>query len=295
MKFSRVVYVESPYQLRCVEKYVFNQIIPTLLIVRVGRGFDDLLLQGKRYDSVYISSVSVTNNFEKIKLLVETIFFALKARPIEVVVGDARSLISKILINISILLKAKVVLVDDGLYLSSYIKNLLGKKIYIKTQLDLKISGSWPVIEKQKNSSFLSIQRKKACIFIGQKLVSLNIISFDQYLDFLLKVRSFFGRDDFIYYPHRGETLDQLKKIESAGITVKNIKLTIEEYFEVKGIGDEFFVSFYSTALLNFANGSKNKVYFVDIRTILKTQDYIENIQGAYEQLSQSRAVRLHV
>ena len=171
-----------------------------------------------------------------------------------IVLGDARSIACRPLLKESIYFNKDVYLVDDGLYLLSYIEKLEQVKCTIYTSLPLKPGrkSKFSIIRKEVEE-FSSYDDTKSVNFIGQHLVELGFLSEEEYLSYLNEIiKSYSDRYEvFNYFTHRSESKDKINKISDVGYNVIYLPSSIENYFYEKNAPTGVFISFYSTALLN--------------------------------------------
>lgn len=172
-----------------------------------------------------------------------------------VVVGDARPLVVRGLLGLTKLMKKKVVLVDDGLYLLNYVNKIKNETFFLYTNLPIrnKLHGQVSklrVHEVASKPAKLNDKDEKSIGFIGMKLVEIGFISYDEYFFFLKKVKNSFDGYNLKYYSHREEDDSKLDEISSMGFKVVKSDISIEEYIYEYG-GDHSYVTFYSTALFN--------------------------------------------
>ena len=263
---SILVYVESPYQLENAIKYLntcqksggarivvrnnsnatqFNQ-IENLVSSLELRNVSFIHLPGSGLARLLLYPLAVLVVF--FKALFSTV----------IIIGDARSVVASPLVKISEAFKKEIILVDDGLYLLSFIRRILKKNYTIYTRLPLK-----SIIEE--SSSTLSFKPseilKFSCQndfsgrvnFIGMKISEIGFISEESYINYLKEVRKKFKDCSFYYYSHRGESLKKLSLIEKVGYEVITPAMSIEIYLNEKGVYKGIYITFFSTALYNLS------------------------------------------
>lgn len=196
------------------------------------------------------------------------------------VFGDARSIICNPLIKIINKFNKEIYLVDDGLYLLSYVSKLKKMNLTIYTSLPIikKPDQNFSIIKK-KTEKFTKYQKNKSVSFIGQPFVELGFINEDVYMCNLNKIINSFKNKykTFNYYVHRSESNVKVEKIKNVGFNVIYLPVSIENYFYKNEAPTGLFVSFNSTALLNIKNAHKNAEFYfcennltvVDLKTKL--------------------------
>ncbi|SHF80772.1 hypothetical protein SAMN02745148_03579 [Modicisalibacter ilicicola DSM 19980] len=190
----------------------------------------------------------------------------------EIIIGDARSIFSKLFILFGNLFNRRIVLVDDGLYLLSYISKVLDKRYVIYTKLPLEkvvrscVSRLYIVPQEVKK---IEIIPANSVSFVGMKLVEIGYLDEDIYIKILQEV-AYKGKGsgkNLIYYAHREESDNKLSLIESLGYKVIKSELPVEQLLERDGAPSGSYYSLYSTAIYNLSKsiaGSKFYSYRID-------------------------------
>jgi|GEM_PF-5938955 len=277
---SVLVYVESPYQLENAIKYLLdgNKSEGFRVIIRDNSN-ETQLSQMKSLISnsglIDVSFIKLTGGglmrlllypFVLLRVLYKGVFST------TVIIGDARSIVAFPLIKLAEVFNRRIVLVDDGLYLLSYIKNIFRKKYTVYTRLPL---GA--LIEKNSMSLiFKPCEITKAPCkadfsgqvnFIGMKISEIGFVTEKFYIEYLKKILQKFNGHSFNYYAHRGESLDKLRIIEKIGYKVITPSISIEKYLIDKGAYKGIYVTFFSTALYNLSMMvSCGEFYFIRVR-----------------------------
>lgn len=261
-----LVYVESPYQLENAIKYIktFQKGEDVRIVVRNNSNatqlhqIQNLILsfELRNVSFIYLPGRGISRILLYPLALLIVFFKALFSKV--VVIGDARSVVASPLVKITEAFKKKIVLVDDGLYLLSFIKNIFKKSYTVYTRLPLK-----SIIEE--NSSTISFKlseiQKFSCQndfsgrvnFIGMKISEIGFVSEEYYIDYLEKLRGEFNGFSFYYYSHRGESSAKLSLIEKIGYKVVTPAVSIEMYLNEKGVYKGIYITFFSTALYNLS------------------------------------------
>lgn len=207
----------------------------------------------------------------------------------EIVFGDARSIVSKPLILLARFTKKKIYLVDDGLYLLSYIKKIESLNCTLYTVLPLLPTNNckYKIINKAIKR-FDKIEGIDCVCFIGQPIVELGFISVDNYIHQLKRVVNHFSfeYEVFRYYVHRSESEEKLKKIGELGFEVIFLDTNLEHHFYKQGAPSGVFLGFYSTALLNIFNAHvSSEFFFVETSLDIPSLKIEESINLAYNAL----------
>lgn len=261
---SILVYVESPYQLNNALSYLQSVSTEADRYIIRDNGSEKQqkqfleILRNKTINNISFSSLPYSG-IKKILLLPVTLayLFAKSVNKKTIVIGDARSIVSKILIPCSRLLRKSIVLVDDGLYLLSYVENI--------TQFNYSVFTNLP-IEKfiDKHPHKLTIIKKdfhkivphgeERLIFIGMKLTEIGFMELDDYIKVLSRLSDEHSEKEKIYYSHRGEDCQKLDLIKKIGFTVFQGNLPLENLLLRDGCYQGIYYTFYSTALYNLSN-----------------------------------------
>lgn len=228
--------------------------------------------------------------FKKVPLLIYFYirFFIPLFMTKSLVLGDARSIVCRPLIEKSKYFDNDFYLVDDGLYLLSFIEKLEQVKCTIYTSLPLKAEGKskFSVIKKEV-AKFSNYDDIKSVNFIGQHLVELGFLSEEEYMSDLNEIiKCYRDRYDvFNYYTHRSESEEKINKISDIGFNVIYLPTSIEKYFYEEKAPTGIFISFYSTALLNIYLAHRdsnfffiNKVFFLSDRKIKSAIDLCHKV-----------------
>lgn len=269
----RVCYIESPLQLTRSKDYndLYHSEKITYIIRdngnRVQRAqFENLMRNEKNWIFIKIPRGRIIN---KLVVLPYFSFLILKMsfRAKEFLVGDARSLFSRLIYFLAKVYGKEVVLVDDGTYLLNYWKKIADKNYSVFTSLPLEnqikdspLSTNLNIIERPFDS--INLIQGRAAIFIGMPLVELNFISLDAYMR---AVRIACDRSCFdkkIYYAHRSEVDSKLNHVKRAGFEIIRPDLPLESFLKQSGAYQGDYYSFYSTALYNLSRMIKEVNFF---------------------------------
>jgi hypothetical protein len=140
-------------------------------------------------------------------------------------------------------------------------------------------------IEKQDNTLERFISNE--VIFLGTCLVDVKLMTFDNYMQLLIKVKDIFHLKKIFYLPHRNESPSLLKEIAALGFIIQKIDEPFETYFSKLKVCPSIISSFYTTAVIqNLATRFKIlptlKAVKFDKRLFLKPQKEYEAI---YQQM----------
>ena len=263
---NTLVYVESPYQLENAVSFLNEEKVngKVTIVIRDNSNLAQFKQFEKLIQKLELKEVITLNlpsaGFSKFLFypfaLGLVLLKALKTS--NVLIGDARSVIASPLMKVLELSNKKVVLVDDGLYMLYYIKSLFNKRYTIYSSLPLS-----EIVEKNSNTLlFKSCKINKVeplnnlsmnVNFIGMKISEIGFISEKLYLDYLKKVQCKFNGYNFYYFPHRGESIIKLNKIQSLGYKITKPETSIESFFKKECAYGGAYVTFFSTALYNLS------------------------------------------
>lgn len=298
-----IVYVESPYQLTNAIKLINSKKIEDVsnsnfyFLIR-DNGTSN---QVRQYQEI-IKDKLVSNVCKFIKIERESkakyhkIIYAIFIISIKIyktktlIVGDIRTPVIKPFFLVLNFFKLKVYLVDDGLYLAHDIEKLNGLNINIFTSLPLenKITCNSLKLIKNEIGFFDSYRPGLSKVFIGQNLVEVGFLEEQEYIYRVAQFynKSFDGIQRALYYPHRYEDVNKLKKIEDLGYEIIFLNKPIEQDFSENGAPDGVFASFYSTALLNLKNMHKcHSFYYLDTDAYLCSHSQREDIKVCQEMM----------
>lgn len=270
---NTIAYIESPYQLLNALEYLSLSDRKKIKFIIRNNGSEKQQLQLEevlkkineaKVIHFFLPQTGLLKGFRVINLLLTLLFFSIFYD--EIIIGDARSIIAKLILPIFNITNKSIVLVDDGLYLLSYVKNIVSYKYTIFTNLPLEsnIEETGAVKLRFLKKKF----NKKAAVgennlnFIGMKLSEVKLMDEDVYIDVLCKVVSGYPSATVNYYAHRGENESKLKKLIDKGFIVHRNSLPIEEYFLTYGAPKGAFYTFYSTALYNLSNMLEGCVFY---------------------------------
>ncbi|MBM6551057.1 hypothetical protein [Marinomonas ostreistagni] len=257
-----IAYIESSYQLKNFIRYC-NEISGKKKNIKVYLRINGSSEQCKQYDNILIGRdeflvkrVNLSDGFfENFKVFFCFIYDIMRCKTL--VVGDARSFVSsKIIKNFSFF--KKIVLVDDGLYLYSYWRKIKKYKVTLYSslyQIEFDISK-----DKNNSLSFQYMQFDKVKVnyaeevgicFIGSKVVEIGYLNEEFYLSILRS--KYCNNIKCLYFAHRGEAPEKLKKVSEIGYILIKPDLPLEDYFIINGAPKAEYFSLYSTALYNLS------------------------------------------
>lgn len=259
-----LVYVESPYQLVNALSYLDNNPLSKVKVLIRDNGSK---LQRKQFEKIVnmtgglsFEFVYLPNNILKkstllpliIGRMIKYIFFCKT-----VILGDARSIVAKLILPICSLMRKQIVLVDDGLYLLSFVNKIISKNYVLFSCLPLLkfIDNKSPI-----QLTFIEDKVVKAPVhngnnlcFIGMKLPEIGFMDIDVYMG-VLKTLARGNKDkSLIYYAHRAEDINKLKDIQKLGFDVIQGDMPLEQLFIKQGAPQGEFYTFYSTAIYNIS------------------------------------------
>jgi len=172
-----------------------------------------------------------------------------------VIVGDTRWIMAKLILPICNLMSKQVVLVDDGLYLLSYVNKIKNKNYVIFSSLPLLkfVDNNGPL-----KLTFIEDKVVKAKVhngnnlcFIGMKLPEIGFMDIDVYMGIIKTLVKSNKDKNLIYYAHRAEDSNKLKLIQKLGFNLVQSDMPLEQLFLKQGAPQGDFYTFYSTAIYN--------------------------------------------
>lgn len=120
---------------------------------------------------------------------------------------------------------------------------------------------------------------KNEFLFLGSKLSEMQHVKEVDYLGFLQRIIKTYVNKTFIYVPHRGESKEKLKKIESLGFEIKNLGEPFEDWFEKQASAPGIISSHFYASTLGNISETFNKVP----ELIGFTNSFFDN--GGYDQV----------
>lgn len=270
-----LIYIESPYQLVNAIKYVNQLGYENAKYIVRDNGNDEQAKQiqtitvrnkVKIFSTIYIPKVGLIKKIGKVIALLPYFYKQAKSSN-QIVIGDARSPYSKIILFFSGFFKSTVVFVDDGLYLISHIEKLVHEKCIIFSSLPIEaaLKNNKKVFHIKPKTEEMCVFGEDSTIFIGMKLVEIGFLDLDYYLKNLEHVKNTCKSDSLIYYAHRDEAEEKLEYIRNIGYQVRRECLPLEEFFIKNGAPQGTYYCFYSTAIYNVSRMTA-KCDFVSIR-----------------------------
>ncbi|WP_318432659.1 hypothetical protein [Photobacterium leiognathi] len=264
---SNIFIIESPFQLSNSMKIQSDN---DYLIVRMNgdtrndQQMDALLKKskGKIYKKTIKSGSKKELFIYMIMFFVPIIILNYRKR---LIIGNYDSLWMK---TVAYLLKPfDFYVLDDGLVTIRMIKKLdnrisnalfINKLIFkcfcptfitkynIKTE-NLKIIK----LPKEENNSIIKKIKKDSVCFIGSPLVEKNVISKESFIKSINEIGTGIKASNryFKYYPHRAEVF--CEDVDFIKSKIISSDLSIESYYDYSEELPEYFLSFYSSALIN--------------------------------------------
>lgn len=163
--------------------------------------------------------------------------------------------------------KFQVVHMDDGVatYLAQKEMKRSGEVESIFTFLNVeslpgqsKVAHSFEMLKQSIGEAEV-----RGSYFIGQKLVEAGFCDHDTYIKLIDDVRKIHANGSLIYIPHRAESFNNLKRIESMeGVEVVYSEVCMELYFMQQKIEPDKVFSFASTVLFTLPKIYKNSKYY---------------------------------
>ena len=219
--------------------------------------FKDLITNRSKH-SEFISFIKSLSTQEKQFTVFSTVSFEVP-------------LLVRTLINVN-----KTYLMDDGLshftnyyFLKSperfiYMLRLFIKSIlygrYLKFNIDFTYFTEYDFIVRNAERA-VKYEIKKQCnsleefisnevIFLGTCLVDVKLMTLDNYMRLLIKVREVFKLKKIFYFPHRNESTLLLKEVASLGFIIQKIDVPFETYFSKLKVCPSIISSFYTTVVI---------------------------------------------
>jgi len=297
---NALVIVESPLQLLCAFEAVnYFNVYSDFYIRLSDNEVNNLqmknIVQDLNINNVKYLLLSSKKDFRTVLNIFKHLIM-LKLKKFDYyILGDYLSGFIKQFIKISS--KEKVILLDDGVA-TFKIQRELHKKllpITLYTMFNIeKFENQQIYINKfdtLKNK--YSMISKSDDIFIGGKLVDLNILSMNSYIEVIKLAVTNSNGNKILYFPHRGTSEEVINEIA----TVENIEIlypdtTIELYLLKKGIKPRNIYSILSTALFSLS------ILYNDINVIAYKPTFNKNerekdIDKLYIQLKNSKKIEV--
>lgn len=259
MKDKVLAYIESPAQL--VNAYdLYNKESVTYVVRDNGRSKNiaqiDELACHFQLDNYRLRSFKVYKIFNYLWLIKDVL------KNDVIVVGDLRSKISILILFISRIFKKKVAVVDDGLYLVSYLKiqkniQRLRKinNLTIFSNFCDKLEGLNVLLP---NNELQYNRKKDVDIFLGQKICEMGFLDIESYIRCVEKAAALVYPKTLFYIPHRDEGAKVFKSENI--ICYSNLKFPVEIIASMEEWRIVNIYGFYSTAILNLFNKNRDAI-----------------------------------
>lgn len=295
------IVVESPLQLLCAYEAIEFFKLNYILYVRFSDNqlnnsqmkviIDELNLKNVKYFTLG----SKKNLFNILKLI--SLISKIKIyRYDSYILGDYLSGFLRLLMKF--INQKKVILLDDGVATFKIQKELETKNLPIDlfTMFDIKSIPN----QKIFNNNFKALQNRytlsntnEVDIFIGGKLVDLEIVTLDTYLAVLHNVIKKSDTGKLLYFPHRGTSqivLDEISSIEGVELIYPDV--TVEFYLLKKNIYPKNIYSILSTALFSLSKIFDTSTVVAFKPNFLKNdrENHIDNI---YDRIKNHKHIKI--
>ncbi|WP_318439209.1 polysialyltransferase family glycosyltransferase [Photobacterium leiognathi] len=315
---NNIYLIESPIQLKSAISYSAHLKLKNNILILIKSNSKnentqiDGVLNKDKWDNIYILSKFNNRFLNIIYMFFYSIFFFLKYRNKvdRVMLGDYRNFF---FILISRLLKFKEeILLDDGtivVYLQyKYFRNSMiyedycsfFRRIILRFVSNVKsVPNLYSIFELScwhdvnQVNYFVNVKKKntiksKDIYFFGSKYSECGLITLYDEIDALSKVykklKLDYEIDSIIYIPHRSDSDEKIKMINSLGFTIKRLNLPAEAYFESLDSYPFVIAGFYTTVLysLNYYFDFKSVISF-DINPLINDNHDREGAKLIYD------------
>ena len=293
-KTHNLFYIESPFQLMQVYEILTLQgnikykILIRLIHLNIGNQQLKNLVKVFRFNDVEYfpcnSNSMVRTKINLIALAIRTLRESLASS--DIYIGDENSIIFKLIRNF--IGKDKIILLDDGVAtLNTKLENQLYRRFTI-----FKNGAMCNVNEFRNIGNFINrgTERNNVHLIVGSKFVEEGIITRECYFKVLKKmIKTQDKNKDFIYVPHRGESVDNLERIKNdLGLHVVKTSLPIEFIRYELGIVPMTVHTILSTSIFSMQLIYKETgfiTYKVKDREILSRRQAILNLNKHFESI----------
>jgi hypothetical protein len=287
-KTKAIFFIEAPFQLISVYEAIFTFSLEKsyVLMVRMS-GNEENDSQLRKVVSLLfnckekIHYIYIKNQNKTFKDYLKIVYYVLKLSITQikynyVFIGNIESGFLSLLVKF--VNRDKIFLLDDG------VKNLINQNNFSNADnynMFTMLTTIKPLIGQSiKYNSFKNIKNitfpktlsskldKEITLFLGSKIVELDVISKSSYLEYLQYVLDDSKEDLMIYIPHRGEKLDKLKdiKIKYSNFYIQHLDLPIELY-QLDDLPIKSILSFYSAALISLKlKYPDKKIYYLPFK-----------------------------
>jgi len=253
INYKRICIINSPSQLICLKEFFFSdqKNIKTLIIF--GYSTNSGIIQIKSMykelefnnEIIYLSDRISEKKFQ-ILLKFLKIFFIPKIT----IIGDINYYISKGIYKFS----KKVFFLDEGINNLIINEKKLKKNYHFFSILPLKDSK---IIYEPNNYNYLKKKiglyniKKDLVYILGTSDSHYDVLNVNLYHQLIKKICNKFSEKNIIFIPHRNEDSNKIKKLNITNLEILNINYPIEYFLTKKNELPEFFLAFYSMALIN--------------------------------------------
>jgi hypothetical protein len=260
---SALVFIESPLQLlNAVEAIKFFKVKEYEIIIRLSGNIKSdkqiiNVVDSLNLESKYIKFITINSRNHSIKDILKIVFYRFRYFFVNVqyvFVGNFESGFFKQVIKQFSL--NSIVYLDDGAKALNYQPVLETGRVHFFSTFNL--SETALIHTTYNNYSFLktrlTIESLKCLenkiVFLGQKLVELDILTEKEYVNYVYEMAERFKGSEIEYIPHRGETSAKLERINRIpNVSVHELDYPVELYGLYNSELPGKIISFYSTAI----------------------------------------------
>lgn len=150
----------------------------------------------------------------------------------------------------------------------------------------LEINGKDQIVRNSYKYS-KSLLKKSAysqdVLFLGQPLVEQGYLVFENFVDYMKKIKSYYYESNLFYVPHPRESKDSIKVIQNdVGIKVKKFSAPIEYEIVFNEVKPQCIAGFFTSALENFTAIFESSIevvaFYLPEKILLKDRDGVEKI-----------------
>lgn len=296
-----LIIVETPLQLLCAYEaiYFFNlkyELYIRLIDNETSNKQLKYIVSKLNFKNVnYIELSGNKTLINKLKIITQIVFLKSKRTDIYVI-GDYLSGFLNLFIKT--VNRKKVILLDDGVATFKIQKILRNKKklISLFTMFDIKSIENQYIYKndfKCIKLKYNTIKKIDYNIFIGGKLVDLNLVDIKTYLAIITDAASK-NSNKLIYIPHRGTSKDVLNNISKIkNLTIKPIDTSIEFYLLEKGISPTHVYSVVSTALFTLSMIFKDS-FVISYKPKFLENNRQEHIEDVYNKIEKQKKITIN-